>query len=355
MLGANHLLAICQFLADESATLEAASPLPVNEHHEFTEDLSDIRGQAQAKRVLEICASGLHSLLMIGPPGSGKSMLANRLVTLLPPLSQAQAVEVAAIHSLAGITLHPKSLYQRKFINPHHTSTTAAMVGGGSHFLKPGAISLAHESILFLDELPEFQRPVLEALREPLETHRVEIARVNQQVSFPAKALLVAAMNPSPSGFFPDDALNRCKDTPEQIARYLRKISGPLLDRIDCHLEVPPLQFEDLKGGVDPQAQSSQQVRQRVMKCQAKQMARQGVLNSALTPPQLQQYAQLDPSSEVFLEKAMNRLGLSARAYHRILRVARTLADMADSQQIELPHLAEAVGYRALDKKLQGN
>lgn len=210
ILGANHLLEICQFLVEKEATLPAALPLDSNQQLSFTEDLSDIRGQAQAKRVLEVCASGHHSLLMIGAPGSGKSMLANRLLTLLPPLSQQQAIEVAAIYSLSGITLDSRKLYQRKLVNPHHTSTTAAMVGGGSHQLKPGAISLAHESLLFLDELPEFQRPVLEALREPLETHKVEIARVSQQVSFPAKTLLVAAMNPSPSGFFPDDPLGRC-------------------------------------------------------------------------------------------------------------------------------------------------
>lgn len=219
ILGANHLLAICQFLINKDAILPKATPLNGNQVLTFSEDLSDIRGQTQAKRVLEVCASGHHSLLMIGSPGSGKSMLANRLLTLLPPLTQQQAIEVAAIHSLAGIRTDSAQLYKRKLVNPHHTSTTASMVGGGSSQIKPGSISLAHQSLLFLDELPEFQRSVLEALREPLETHKVEIARVNQQVSFPAKALLVAAMNPSPSGFFPDDALGRCKDTPEQIQK----------------------------------------------------------------------------------------------------------------------------------------
>lgn len=353
VLGANHLLAICQYLQEDTAKLTLPLPLHNPTSLNFTEDLSDIRGQAQAKRVLEVCASGQHSLLMIGPPGSGKSMLASRLLTLMPALNHQQAIEVAAIHSLAGMNLDSAKLYQRKLINPHHTSTTAAMVGGGSHHIKPGAISLAHESVLFLDELPEFQRPVLEALREPLETHKVEIARVNLQVSFPAKALLVAAMNPSPSGFFPDDPLGRCKDTPEQIQRYFSKISGPLLDRIDCHLEIPPLNFADLKGVADANAETSSQVRERVTACQRIQLTRQGCLNSALAPQQLQRFAKLDAASESFMEQAMNRLGLSARAYHRILRLARTLADMKASHHIELPHIAEAVGYRFFDKMRQ--
>ncbi|WP_019557200.1 YifB family Mg chelatase-like AAA ATPase [Thiomicrorhabdus arctica] len=320
-------------------------------HHpnlDYPQDLSDISGQLQAKRVLEIAASGHHSLIMVGPPGSGKSMLASRLVTLLPALTQQEAIESATIHSITGQEIGGEHFYKRPFVNPHHTASAAALVGGGS-IPKPGAISLAHNGLLFLDELPEFTRNVLEALREPLESKRVEISRVNQQVSFPANCLLVAAMNPSPSGFFPDDPLGRCQDTPDQIHRYQKKISGPLIDRIDLHLEVPAVDLSDLQGD-GAVGESSAQVRDRVMEVRTLQLKRQGCLNCDLTPKELKEHVILDALSLVILDKAVNQLGISARGYHRILRIARTLADMERLADVGSQHIAEALGYRSLDR-----
>ncbi len=316
----------------------------------FTDDLSDVVGQYQAKRVLEICASGHHSLMMIGPPGSGKSMLASRLVTLLPALTHDEAIEAAAIRSISNTHIEIQSFYQRAYVSPHHTSSAAALIGGGT-YPKPGAISLAHHGILFLDELPEFSRHVLEALREPLEARYVDVSRVNQQVRFPANCLLVAAMNPSPSGFFADDPLGRCTDTPEQIYRYQKKISGPLLDRIDLHLEIPPVELSDLQHqSMHARGEKSMDVRQRVIATRHRQMSRQGCLNSALSVSALQQFIQLDDSSQSLLGQAVNQLGLSARGYHRVLRIARTLADMANSDSVESQHVAEALSYRSLDR-----
>ncbi len=314
----------------------------------YDRDLSDVVGQYQAKRVLEICASGHHSLMMVGPPGSGKSMLASRLVTLLPPLTNEEAIESAAIHSISNADVRIQGFYQRPYESPHHTSSAAALIGGGS-YPKPGSISLAHHGILFLDELPEFNRNALEALREPLETKHVDISRVNQQIRFPADCLLVTAMNPSPSGFFSDDPLGRCTDTPDQIARYQKKISGPLLDRIDLHLEVPPVDISELQGEGE-RGEKSADVRQRVMTTRTIQLERQGCLNSALTVPDLQHYVSLDSMSKTILEGAVNQLGLSARGYHRVLRIARTLADMSNSKTVESPHIAEALSYRALNR-----
>jgi len=356
VLGVRHLLEVCHFLSDLKIHLPKAifnTKPPLS----YEEDISDIRGQLQAKRLLEVCASGRHSLLMVGSPGSGKSMLANRLVTLLPRLTDDEAIEVAALHSLAGSSVSLQSLHHRKTYTPHHTSTTAAIVGGGSgNQVKPGIISLAHKSVLFLDELPEFSRQVLESLREPLEAKKVEIVRVNQKVSFLADPQLICAMNPTPSGFFADDVKDRCKDTPEQIARYLNKISGPLLDRIDCHLEVPPVKFEDLRRGGDPLAETSETseiVRNRVEICQTMQRERQGCLNSELSVKKLAVHAELSNDSENLLKQAVEKIGLSARSYHRVLRVARTLADMEKEKKIQISQVAEALGYRSLDRRLK--
>ncbi|MDG4813225.1 YifB family Mg chelatase-like AAA ATPase [Hydrogenovibrio sp. 3SP14C1] len=350
--GAETLLDVCQFLMSSETFLPKPDRLEKTES-EYLEDISDIRGQFQAKRLLEVCASGGHSLLMVGPPGSGKSMLASRLVTLLPELDLKQAIDVASIHSVAGKTVSMDQFFQRTLVQPHHTATAAAMVGGGSgSFPKPGAISLAHHSILFLDELPEFNRSVLEALREPLETRKVEIARVNQKVTYPAAVQLVCAMNPTPSGYFPDDPMGRCQDTPEQVLRYRRKISGPLLDRIDCHLEVPPVDFEALSGEKEIGAETSSVIRERVQACQRIQKDRQGCLNTELSPKQLEQFVLLQPASKALLEQAVNRMGMSARGYHRILRVARTLADMQQQENVLVEHVAESISYRSLDKSL---
>lgn len=353
ILGAAHLLDVCAFLLQQQPLMEAdtekvAVPVP-----EYEADLADIRGQAQAKRVLELCASGGHSLLMVGPPGSGKSMLASRLVTLLPEMALEQAVEVAAIRSVAGQPVSPETFFQRQLVHPHHTATAPSLVGGGTgHVVKPGALSLAHHSVLFLDEIPEFNRSVIEALREPLETGKVEISRVNQQVTYPADVQLVCAMNPSPSGYFSDDPLGRCKDTPEQIDRYLKKVSGPLMDRIDCHLEIAPVTFEQLSEPKDSSAENSEVVRARVAACRQRQLARQGKLNAQLGPKDLKDQVSLDEASSGLLQQSVDRLGMSARGYHKVLRLALTLADMAGDQAVTVQHIAEAISYRSLDKKM---
>ncbi len=338
----------CRVLLGEKIPQPKIEPIDSDPSLDYPQDLADVSGQLQAKRVLEIAASGHHSLIMVGPPGSGKSMLASRLVTLLPALTQQEAIESAAIHSVTGQEIGGEHFYKRPFVNPHHTASAAALVGGGS-IPRPGAISLAHNGLLFLDELPEFTRNVLEALREPLESKRVEISRVLQQVSFPANCLLVAAMNPSPSGFFPDDALGRCKDTPEQIHRYQKKISGPLIDRIDLHLEVPAVDLADLQSDGNS-GETSSEVRRRVTEVRTVQLQRQGCLNCDLTPKDLKQYVVLDDLSLVILDRAVNKLGISARGYHRILRIARTLADMEKLTDVSSHHIAEALSYRTLDR-----
>ncbi|MBN2647868.1 MAG: YifB family Mg chelatase-like AAA ATPase [Thiotrichales bacterium] len=345
---AENLRQVCAYLLEQPPQnlpqIPALEVLPPS----YSLCLSDIHGQAQAKRVLEICASGGHSLLMVGEPGAGKSMLASRLVTLLPPLSQQQALENASLRSLAGQDLDFSTFYQRPFVNPHHSASAAAVIGGGK-IPKPGALSLANHGVLFLDELPEFNRDVLESLREPLESGRVEIARVQQQVSYPAQVQLIAACNPSPSGYFPDDPLGRCKDTPTQISRYLKKLSGPLLDRIDCHLEVPAVEIRALQAA-KLDGETSAQVRKRVEQVQQLQLERQGVLNSVLTNRQLASLVSIDAASEQLVNQSLQRFGLSARSYYRILRLALTIADMQQARRVESVHLAEALSYRLSSK-----
>jgi magnesium chelatase family protein len=339
----------CRVLLGE---ISAVSSLPEIESldYDYLEDMADVKGQIQAKRALEISASGHHSMMMVGPPGSGKSMLAARLVTILPKLSAQEAVEAASIRSLAGQAITQQDFYQRPFIHPHHTASAASMVGGGTN-PKPGALSLAHNGILFLDELPEFNQAVLEALREPLETKSVNISRVNQHVQFPANSLLITAMNPSPSGYFADDALGRCKDTPDQILRYQKKVSGPLLDRIDLHLEVPAVDILELQVTENsPKQESSIQIRKRVESVRRVQLERQGCFNSQLSVSDLTQIIMLDDACQKLIEKAVSDLGLSARGYHRVMRVARTIADMQNTQNIRTQHLAEALSYRAVSK-----
>lgn len=304
-----------------------------------TPDLSDVRGQHRARRALEIAAAGSHSLLMSGPPGSGKTLLASRLPGILPTLAESESLEVANIYSIAGAQ---HTYGSRPFRNPHHTASAAALVGGGSQ-PRPGEITLAHHGVLFLDELPEFDRKVLEVLRQPLESQEVVISRAARQVTYPARFQLVAAMNPCPCGYL-GDGTQRCKCTPDMISRYRNRLSGPLLDRIDLHIEVPALPATDLQSG--QAGESSAVVRERVQVARNRQLRRQETTNAQLTPAQLDTHAALAPSQQQLMQLAQARLQLSARAYHRVLRVARTIADLADSEQIESAHLTEALGYR---------
>lgn len=345
---ARHLLEVCEHL-NGSRPLPTVSADDRPPAEPDCPDLADVRGQEQAKRALEIAAGGGHSLLLIGPPGTGKSMLANRLPGLLPPLSEAEALEAAAIRSVSDRDpFNPATWRRRPFRSPHHTASGVALVGGGSN-PRPGEISLAHLGVLFLDELPEFDRRVLEVLREPLESGRIHISRAARQAEFPASFQLVAAMNPCPCGYL-GDASARCHCTADQVARYRGRISGPLLDRIDMHLEVPRIDAIHLSTPAAEGGETSAQVRLRVKAARDRQLARAGKPNSALSPKEIDRDCPLDASGRRLLEQVLTRLALSARAYHRILKVARTIADLAACDAIALDHLSEAVNYRRLDR-----
>lgn len=339
ILPAPNLLAVVAHLCRHTL-LEPYTGAPLAPPPSYP-DLADVKGQVQARRALEVAASGQHSLLFYGPPGTGKSMLAQRLPGLLPPLNDAEALETAAIHSVEG-SFRPERWRQRPIRAPHHSASTAALVGGGST-PRPGEISLAHNGVLFLDELPEFDRRVLEALREPLESGHITISRAARRAEFPARFQLVAAMNPCPCGFHghPD---GRCRCTPEQIARYRGKLSGPLLDRIDLLLEVPMLPVADLQTA--PSGEASAPVRERVARCRAIQLARQGKPNASLAGAEIEAWCQPDAAGSKLLQSAIERLGLSARGYHRILKVARTIADMGEAPAVGAAHVAEAIQSR---------
>jgi magnesium chelatase family protein len=318
---------------DAPATTTAAIP-----------DLADVRGQLHARRALEIAASGGHHLLMIGPPGTGKSMLAARLPGILPPLTEAEAIEACAVRSVAREPFDVRTWRQRPYRAPHHTASGVALVGGGSH-PRPGEISLAHNGVLFLDELPEFDRRVLEVLREPLESGRIAISRAARSAEFPAHFQLVAAMNPCPCGYAGDPG-GRCHCTPDAIARYRGRISGPLLDRIDMTVEVPRVPLAELDSPRNAADEDSASVRARVIVARGVAMQRAGKPNAALSTREIERDCALADAERALLQRAMDKLGLSARAYHRVLRVARTIADLASADRIGREHLAEAIQYR---------
>ncbi len=346
VFAAEHLLQVSAHLNGIRPLRPAARPqLPVRSPSVL--DLSDVKGQSLAKRALEVAAAGGHNLLLIGPPGTGKSMLAARLPGLLPRLTRDEAVETAAVRSLGATGLDPGAWLQRPFRRPHHSASVAALVGGGGN-PRPGEISLAHNGVLFMDELPEFDRRVLESLREPLESGVIHISRAAGQVVYPAGFQLVAAMNPCRCGYLGDPG-GRCACTVEQVHKYRLRVSGPLLDRIDLHVEVPPVPVEALHG-VEPGSESSATVRRRVAVARDRQVARAGCLNHALDGSALADACALSRDAQRFLGRVMDRLGLSARAYHRILRVARTIADLAGAGEIGADHIGEAVGFRVLDR-----
>ncbi|OUS05520.1 ATP-dependent protease [Gammaproteobacteria bacterium 54_18_T64] len=335
---AQHLLEVC-------AHLQGRETLPLQSHYQETEfpltaDINEVIGQHQAKRALEIAAAGAHNLLFSGPPGTGKTMLASRLASILPPLDESDALEVAAIYSVSNDQTRT-NFFERPFRSPHHTASSVSLVGGGSS-PRPGEVSKAHHGVLFLDELPEFPRKVLEVLREPLESGSILIARAQTSIEYPANFMLIAAMNPCPCGYFGEQ---RCSCTPGVVNRYRDKISGPLLDRIDLQVHVPRVPHRELTA-TKPATESSTCIRERVVAARQKQQLRQASLNAQLSRKQLDQFCRLNGEQREMMNTAIERLDLSARGFHRVLKVARTIADIENQDEIQNQHLHEALAYR---------